>query len=417
MRNSSVWKATLGLQSVVVERVDAAQDAVTGGPLIEVRVRSYEREQSRCVVCGARCPGYDAGPPARRWRALVLGTVPVYLVAALPRVRCAVHGVRAARVPWARAHSRFTRQFEDQVAWLATHTAKGTVGALMRVAWRTVGQIVDRVVEDAKRGRDLLFGLTRIGIDEISFRKGQRYLTVVIDHDTGRLVWAAEGRDKQTLNRFFDQLGSARCAGIELVSCDMAAWICGPVQERCENAEVCLDAFHVVQLATDAPDQVRRQVWNEARKAGMGEQAKQLKNARFALWKNPERLTDRQAAKLSEIQATNRTLFRAYLLKEQLRQIWRAPTFEAAMELLDGWLSWACRCQIPAFVKLSKTIRGHRERIAAALFHGLSNARIEAANTTLRLIARRAFGFHSADAMIALGMLKLGGLCPPLPGR
>ena len=287
----------------------------------------------------------------------------------------------------------------------------------MRVAWRTVGQIVSRVVDEQKGGRDLLAGLTRIGVDEISYRKGQRYLTVVIDHDSGRLVWASDGRDKKTVHRFFDDLGEERCSEIELVSCDMASWITGPVEDRCPQAEVCLDAFHVVQLATDALDEVRRQVWNQARRAGMGDQAKQLKNARYALWKNPDRLTDRQAAKLAEIQTTNLPLFRAYLLKEQLRQIWRAPSFTAAMELLDGWLSWACRSQIPAFVKLSRTIRSHRARIAAALFHGLSNARIEAANTTMRLIVRRAFGFHSGDAMIAMGMLKLGGLCPPLPGR
>lgn len=406
----------LGLQRAVVDDVDvvAVDD---GDPVIEVRVRPVARERWRCASCGRRCGRYDPGAPARRWRCLDAGTVRVVLVCALPRVSCPKHGVGAARVPWARAHARFTRRFEDQVAWLATNTSKTATGLLMRVAWRTVGGIISWVVDEAREGRDMLGGLSRIGVDEISYRKGQRYLTVVIDHDTGRLVWASDGRDKRTVNRFFDELGPQRCRQIELVSCDMASWITGPVEERCENAEVCLDAFHVVQLATDALNEVRRSVWNEARRAGMGDQAKQLKNARFALWKNPDRLTDRQAAKLAEIQATNRPLFRAYLLKEQLRQIWRAPSFTAAMELLDGWLSWACRSQIPAFVKLSGTIRKHRERIAAALFHGLSNARIEAANTTLRLIVRRAFGFHTGEAMIAMGMLKLGGLCPPLPGR
>lgn len=416
MRKARVWKTLLGVERAVVEDVDLAVD-LDGALVVQVRVRPFARERSRCSVCGRHSTGYDAGAPARRWRALDLGTTRVFVIAALPRVRCKTHGVLAARVPWARAHARFTRQFEDQVAWLSTNTSKTATGALMRVAWRTVGGIITRVVDDAKQGRDLLAGLTRIGVDEISFRKGQRYLTVVIDHVSGRLVWAAEGRDKKTLNRFFDDLGPQRCSQVELVSCDMASWICGPVEERCPQAEVCLDAFHVVQLATDALDEVRRSVWNQARNAGMGDQAKALKNSRYALWKNPERLTDRQAVKLAEIQATNLPLFRAYLLKEQLRQIWRAPSFTAAMELLDGWLSWACRSQIPAFVKLSRTIRKHRPRIAAALFHGLSNARIEAANTTLRLIVRRAFGFHSAGAMIAMGMLKLGGLCPPLPGR
>lgn len=274
MRKSRVWKTLLGVERVVVEGVGLAVD-LDGALIVEVRVRPFAREQNRCAVCGRRSPGYDAGAPARRWRALDLGTTRVFVIASLPRVRCETHGVLAARVPWARAHARFTSAFEDQVAWLSTNTSKTATGVLMRVAWRTVGGIISRVVEQAKQGRDMLADLTRIGIDEISFRKGQRYLTVVIDHDTGRLVWAAEGRDRKTLNRFFDELGPQRCSQIELVSCDMAAWITGPVEDRCPGAEVCLDAFHVVQLATDALDEVRRSVWNEARKAGMGDQAKE----------------------------------------------------------------------------------------------------------------------------------------------
>ncbi len=319
-------------------------------------------------------------------------------------------------VPWARHRSRFTRAFEDQAAWLAVNTSKSAVAALMRVTWRTVGSICERVAAEAQREVDLLAGLKRIGIDEISHRKGHRYLTVVVCHDTGRLVWAAPGRDRKTVEAFFDQLGKQRCKQIELVSCDMASWISGPVAERCPNAERCVDPFHVIQLATDALDEIRREVWNEARRAGQTAVAKDLKGARFTLWKNPERLTDRQQTKLSMIQHTNKALYRAYLLKEQLRQIYRLPP-KAAIGLLEDWLSWARRCRLKPFVKLAKTITEQRTGIIAAIEHGLSNARVEAINTQIRLITRRAFGFHSPGALIALAMLTLAGLCPPLPGR
>jgi transposase len=285
----------------------------------------------------------------------------------------------------------------------------------MRVAWRTVGAICERVCEEAQRDVDLLAGLRRIGIDEISHRKGQRYLTVVVDHDTGRLVWAAAGRDRKTVERFCDELGQERCNQIELVSCDMASWIAGPVADRLPGAVRCVDPFHIVMLATDALDEVRREVWNEARKAQNMALAKNLKGARYALWKNPENLTGRQQAKLSEIQQTNRPLYRAYLLKEQLRQIYRLPA-DDAIRLLDGWIAWARRCRLPSFVKLAKTITAQRAGILAAIEHGLSNARVEAINTQIRMITRRAFGFHSPDALIALAMLSLAGLCPPLPG-
>ena len=222
------------------------------------------------------------------------------------------------------------------------------------------------------------------------------------------------GRDRRTVLQFFDALGPERCQQIELVSADMAAWISGPITERVPHAIRCVDPFHVVMLATNALDEVRREVSNEARRQGNLELARELKGARFAVWKNPENLTDRQAVKLATIQQTNARLYRAYLLKEQLRQIYRLPA-AVAERLLDRWLMWARRCRLPAFVKLARTIREQRDGIIAAIRHGLSNARIEQVNTQIRLIARRAFGFHSPQALIALAMLKLADLCPPLP--
>ena len=409
MRGTRVWAWLLGLQRVVVENV-----VIGSEDEIVVAVRPVRRERDRCGVCRRRSPGYDLGDGRRRWRALDLGTTLAFVEAAAPRETCRRHGVVVCAVPWARHDSRFTRAFEDQAAWLAVNTSKSAVAELMRVAWRTVGAICERVAVEAQRQTDLLDGLRRIGIDEISHRKGQRYLTVVVDHDTGRLVWAAAGRDRKTVEAFFDALGGQRCKRIKLVSCDMAGWIAGPVADRLPDAVRCVDPFHVVMLATDALDEVRREVWNDARKAGELAAAKDLKGARFALWKNPENLTDRQAAKLSSIQKTNARLYRAYLLKEQLRQIYRLPA-EQAIKLLDEWIAWARRCRLPSFVKLARTITKQRAGIVAAIEHGLSNARVEAINTQIRMITRRAYGFHSAGALIALAMLSLAGLCPPLP--
>lgn len=411
MRRSRVWVGLLGLKGAVVEEVFLGD----GGEVV-VAVRPRYRERDRCGVCRCPCPGFDLGEGRRRWRALDLGTTFAYVEAEAPRVSCARHGVVVCAVPWARHRSRFTRAFEDQAAWLAVNTSKSAVAALMRIAWRSVGQICERVAGEAKREVDLLAGLRRIGIDEISHRKGQRYLTVVVDHDTGRLVWAAAGRDRKTVERFLDELGEERCKQVELVSCDMASWIAGPVVERLPDAERCVDPFHVVALATDALDEIRREVWNEARRSGQNAVAGDLKGARFALWKNPENLTARQQSKLAEIERLNRPLYRAYLLKEQLRQIYRLPP-KAAVRLLDQWLSWARRCRLAPFVKLARTITDQREGITAAIRHGLSNARVEAINTQIRLITRRAFGFHSANALIALAMLSLADLCPSLPGR
>jgi transposase len=217
-----------------------------------VAARPWARERGRCGICRRRCPGYDWGEGRRRWRALDLGTTRAFVQAEAPRVECRRHGVIVAAVPWARHDSSFTRAFEDQCAWLAVNTSASAVAALMRTTWRTVGWVCARVSDEVRAQRDMLAGLHRIGFDEISVRKGQSYLTVVVDHHSGRLVWAAPGRDRKTVEKFLDLLGPQRCAQIELVSCDMASWIMSPVAERCPNAEVCLDPFHVIKVRHEA---------------------------------------------------------------------------------------------------------------------------------------------------------------------
>lgn len=412
MRSASLWARLLGLSKVVVEGVEFDEDE----QVVVVSVRSRKATRRRCGHCGKRCPGYDQGEGRRRWRALDLGTIKAILEADSPRVRCAEHGVVAGWVPWARHGAGHTYAFDDTAAWLVTHCSKSAVRELLRIAWRTVGSIVTRVVADAEANTDRFANLRRIGIDEISYKRGHKYLTVVVDHETGVLLWAHPGRDQKTLEKFFDHLGEQRCAQITLVSADAAEWIANVVAERCKNAELCLDPFHIVAWATKALDEVRREVWNAARKGGQKTLAKDLKNARFALWKNPQDLTERQAATLAGIAKTNAPLYRAYLLKEQLRQVFQLKGADG-IALLDAWLRWASRSRLPAFVKLARSIREHRAGIDAALTHRLSNARVESVNTKLRLLTRIAFGFRSPEALVALAMLDLGGLCPPLPGR
>lgn len=356
----------VGVEKTVIERVEFDEDA----EVLVVHVRPMKRQRSRCGVCGRRCPGYDPGPGRRRWRTLDLGTIQAMLEADTPRVRCRTHGVVVAQVPWARHDAGHTYAFDDQVAWLATQASKSTVTELMRIAWRTVGSIIARVWADIDAQHDRFAGLKRIGIDEISYKKGHKYLMVVVDHDQRRLVWAAPGRSGATVAAFFDLLGPERCAQITHVSADGADFIDAIVAEKCPKAVRVADPFHVVSWATDALDEIRRETWNDARalartepKRGRGrpradasprpgsERAKALKGARYSLWKNPENLTENQQIKLTWIAATDPRLYRAYLLKEGLRVVFQLP-YDAAVEALDRWISWARRCRIPAFVKL-----------------------------------------------------------------
>jgi transposase len=413
-----VWQRLLGVERTVVEGVAFDEDE----GLLVAYVRPRKGARQRCGRCGRRGPWYDRGEGRRRWRSLDAGPVRVVLEADAARVNCPEHGPTVTQVPWARHDAGHTYAFDDQVAWLAVHTSKTAVGELMRVAWRTVGSIVARVSRDAEKTVDRLANLRRIGIDEISYKRHHRYITCVVDHDTGRLVWAAPGRDKATLNAFFDLLGTDRCAQITHVSADAAPWIAKVVAKRCPNAVRGADPYHVVAWATEALDKVRREVWNATRggKGGRSDASVSLKGARWTLWHNHEDLTQAQRATLDWIAATHPRLHRAWALKEALRMVFRLARDGhpyAAKNSLDRWISWARRCRIPVFVELARRVVGQRDAIEVSIDHQLSNALVESVNTKLRLITRWAFGFHDPHALIGLAMLALGGLCPPLPGR
>ena len=308
----------------------------------------------------------------------------------------------------------------------------------MRIAWRTVGSIVARVWADTERLHDRFADLRRLGIDEITLISSDvGTATSLSSSTTTAAAWCgpAPGHDMATLQTFFDLLGPQRGAQITHVSADGADFISTMVAKNCPAAVRCADPFHVMRWATNALDDVRRQAWNDARrlarateKRGPGrppagspprpatERARGFTGARYALWKNPENLTEKQRAKLEWIARTDPRLYRAYQLKEGLRLIFQMPIDQAA-EALDRWVSCARRCRIPSFVKLQRTIVEHTPSILAAIEHGLSNGRTESVNTKVRLITRIAFGFKSPDALIALAMLNLGGHRPVLPNR
>lgn len=339
-----------------------------------------------------------------------------YLEADAPRVSCPRHGAVVAAVPWARPGSRFTTAFEDQAGWLCAHMPVSAAAVLLRTTWRSLQGILERVTGELAGGADRLAGLARIGIDEKAWRKGHRYITVVTDHDRGQLVWAAEGRSGDTLRQFFDELGEERARLLTHVSADGAEWIRAVVAERAPGAVLCLDPFHIVKWGTEALDKLRRRLAADLRGKGKPSQAATIKGTRWALVKNPADLSPAQRGTLAQIAADNNQLYRGYLMKEQLREIFAAGTVNGRA-LLAGLISWAAHSKIPEFAALARTLKAFRQLIWNTLDHRLSNGRAEGINTQLAALTVRARGFHSAAAFIAMANLTSGGLCPELPGR
>ena len=401
MRVTTAFNRMLRLPGASVIGVEFGGEGV----IVTVRLRRRRRVCSGCGQVG-RLQIHDRR--VKRWRHLDLGASRCLIECELRRLWCPdCGGPRLEPVPWARPGSPYTRDFEDFVAFLAQQMAKTPIARLLRVAWDTVGRIVERVVADHLDERRLA-GLVAIGVDEISYRRGQRYLTCVADHASGAIIWARRGRNAATLQAFFDELGE-RKHSIRAVSIDMSAGYENAVRGALPDAEVCFDPFHVVKLANEAVSELRRVEWN-ARGKSTTPEGKWIKGARWALLKAPERLTERQQTTLAAVQHANRPLYRAYLLKEELRALYHLDDRAAAAEHLRAWLAWASRSKLKPFVKLARTIRRYQDGILAAIRLGLSNARLEGLNSKVRLISHRSFGFHGPDPLIANIYLCAGGI-------
>lgn len=400
-----------------------------------IQVHATKGHQCRCGICGRKCKVYDSGNyGARTWRACDWSTYKVILVAPSCRVRCPEHGVVTCQFPWARHNSGFTYDFEQITAWLAVNCSKVAVSEFMRISWGTVGAIVKRVNDALDTDPEKRFNnLFRIGVDETSYKKGHKYITTVINHDTGKVIWASEGHGKSVFSSFFDQLTEEQRANIQLVSGDGAKWIDECIKEYCPNAERCVDPFHVISWAMEALDDMRVDTWRSIKKevalckrpAKRGRKpkdtpktidvAKEIKTSKLILGKSMEKLTSRQADKIDWISKTDPKLFRAYKLKEALRYVFHSDTAEEAEEKLDAWIKWARHCRLPKFVELQKKINRHRKSILNTIKYHLSNARVEAINNKIKLSIRMAYGFRNIDNMLAMIMLRCSGIDVRLP--
>jgi transposase len=398
----------LGLPGAWVRDVEFSEQAV----IVTVALR---RKQPICSGCGAR--GLKIKDHrVKRWRHLDAGGVRCVIECRLRRLYCPGCGDLPEHVEWARGAARYTRDFDDLVAWLAQQMNQTQITRLMRIGWETVGNIITRVVaEKLPAGR--LDGLRLIGVDEVNYGADHKFLTCVANHESGAIVWATEGRNAASLQAFFDGLTDEQKASIRAVSIDMSAGYEKAIRapEGLPHAQVCFDPFHVVQLGGKAADQVRRDEYNQHGRSSSNE-GKWIKGTRYSLLKDTAKQTTGQLLKLAEVVLTNKRMYRAFLLYGELRYIYRLPKDEAA-ERLDAWLSWASRSRLKPFVKLARTIRKHKAGVLAAVELEISNGRLEALNSKVRLLSHRAYGFHSADALIAMIYLCCAGIQIALPHR
>lgn len=441
---NTLCKKLLNVKSAVIEGCDFYSDQ-DGVNHIRIHARPNRWHENDCPLCHKRCKRYDQkNAQPRTWRGLDWGGTLVDVSYDTHRIECPEHGVLVADVPWAYPNSGFTKDFDLTVGWLAVYLPRSVVSEYMRIDWETVGRCVHRtlnVIEPERSKR--LDNLVNIGIDETSYKKGHKYITVIVNHDTNTVVWAAQGHGKTVLESFYRQLSEEQLASIKVVTGDGAKWITDCVNEFTPSCERCVDQFHVVQWAMEALDEVRREIWNEAyaevkrlkkehpRKPGRPKEddpvtikirkatakADEIKNSAYALGKAPENLTEKQQLRVEMIAGNNDRLYRAYRMKEMLRLLLKIKDVDEAEATLKRWLWWASHSRIPAFKELYQKIKRHKAHILNAIRLGMSNARIEATNNKIKLIVRKAYGFRNIQNMLDMVYLVCSDLRVPLPNR
>lgn len=319
---------------------------------------------------------------------------------------CRRCGVVKEEVPWARRASRSTDGFEREVAWLAQRMDLSAVAEYFRITWRSVRRIVDRVVDEQREEEKCLEGLRMIGVDEISYRKRHKYLTVVVDHLRGRVVWAGKDRKAKTLLKFFRKLGAQRSSELEAVSMDMWEPFLKVVSKKAPQARVIFDRFHVVQHLNQGVDETRRDLVRELK----GEARRALKNTKFPLLKAKKNRTAKDRRVLREQVQANRPLYRAMLLRDDFMDLYTYKSEVWAEKFLRGWLQRAMRSKLDGMKRVPKMIRNHFDGVVGRVTWHLSNGRVEGTNNKIGLLSHRSYGLHSAESLISLIYLCCGGI-------
>jgi transposase len=402
MRLEQCIRKWLGLKAHRVRGIVEAN-----GQLI-AEVEAIETRLLRCGGCGRTVHRTKGRTHRRFWRDLKIRHLPLVLAYTPRRVVCPACGVRIEQVPWADRWSRVTRPLSRAVAELARRTDLTTVARHFALGWKSVAHIISQVVHWglARRRRKRL---RIIGIDEVSRKKGHRYLTLVYDLVRGELVWVGKDRTRQTVSGFFDELGPRRSGTLQAVTMDMWAPYLDTVRQRAPQAQICFDRFHVVRHLNEAVDEVRRSLVRQV----SGPTRALIKGTRFVRLKNPWNLTPKQKQSLSALVRSNHPLSRAWYLKEDFQRFWDYISEHWAQKHLRQWLWWASHSRLTPFADFARLVRQHLDGILAWTNLRITNGALEGMNNKVKLVSHRSYGFRNDDRYIEAIYHNCGHL--PLP--
>jgi transposase len=397
----SIVRKTLGLKRHCVARVKELNGQLA------VYLIPDKRHKLICSGCHGKAAGYDT-LSQRRWRHVPLWGIPVELIYAPRRVECRRCGVKVEEIPWAQGKSPLSIFLSVVLATWAKAVAWQVVGRIFGFHWNTVRKAVRDLVEYGLKHRDLK-GVSCIGIDEISRRKGHVYHTQVYDLITPRLLWSGEDRKSETLEKFFKDLGDQIRDTVDAVCCDMWAPYIEVIKKCLPKALLVFDKFHIVRHLMDAVDEVRKEEARKFKDKGV----EVLKDTKYIWLKNPWNLTENQTVRLSDLERLNLKTHRAYLLKEAFRRFWDYTYPAWAEKYLRQWFWWATHSRLDPMRKFAWMIRDHQEEILNYFRMRITNGTVEGLNNKAKVISHRAYGYRTAETFELALYHGLGNLPEP----
>lgn len=404
MQDKELYQQILGVSSPwTVSDVQLDHDAQE----IRVRVEHPRGAKFCCPECSTELPCHDHAAE-RRWRHLDSCQFKTVLIARTPRVKCPEHGVRNATLPWAEKGSRFTIMFERFAidVLMAAQTVKGAQG-ILRTSWDETWHILQKAVERGK-SRKCEKAMPRIGIDEKAFRKGQNYITLIYDLDNSTVEAIADGNDTDSGMDCFSQLSQSQRDSVEAVAMDMSAAFVKAAKASIPLAEAKIvhDRFHIMKLANEAVDKVRRGEHRRLTQDG----DRRLSGTRYLWLTSQENLSDRQKERLDEAYQHELETGKAWAYKEMLRDLWTREDARSATAFFKDWYKRVIHTKLSPLKKVARTIQERLENVVSFCTHGITNAVAEGINSKIMAIKRRVGGYRNREHFKTAIYFYCGGL-------
>ena len=371
---------------------------------IDIWVKPY-RNGRRCPECGRQGRIVRTMPETRRWRDVRVCGMDVYLLYQPREIVCPTHGRRQEAIPWAAPSAQVTYRLEYLVLRYCQAMCQKDAAQLLHMSPSTLSGILHRSITRIRDGHRI-HGLKTVGIDEISYRRGKRYATIVYDLNRGRVVWVQEGKARESINHFFERcLTGFQRSQIRFACCDMSKAYIGAVKQWCPHARLVLDRFHIVKALNEAVDEVRKQQWRELKGSVEGTAVKGL---RWLLFRHSSNRTPSQTRILKQLRKSNRRIWRAWQLKDEFERFWQYRYPGAARTFVQRWTTSALKSRLQPLRKFVNTLRNHFDDVLTFIDTHLTNATSEGINRLLRIVKNRASGFSHLDAFADIIYLVAG---------